>query len=172
MEERELYNWQVIYTRSRQEKKLARILNEKGIKYYLPMTKTLKQWSDRKKMVEEVLFKSYIFVHVSEKEYYLALKCPGAVKYIFIEGKAAKISDNQIEAIKNTINNKLEFSISPDFFKKSKQVEIINGPLKGAIGEVVSINRKKKLLIRIEQIGYSLIAHIAPDSIKLLKQSV
>jgi transcription antitermination factor NusG len=129
---------------------------------------TLKQWSDRKKKVEEVLFKSYIFVYVSEKEYYNALKFPGAVRYVNIEGKAAKIPENQIDAIKNMINNQVDYSISSDYFKKGEQVEIINGPLLGAKGEIVSISGKKKLLIRIEQIGYSLVVHVSPDSIKVV----
>ncbi len=169
IEKSEKYQWHVIYTRSRQEKKLAKLFDEKGIRYYLPMIKTLKQWSDRKKMVEEVLFKSYIFVHVSEKEYYDAIKCIGAVKYVSIDGKAAKIPDNQIEAIKNTLANKVEFTISPEYFQKDKPVEIISGPLKGAKGEIISLKGKKKLLIRIEQIGYSLVVHVSPESIKLLK---
>ena len=63
---KEAYNWRVLYTKSRQEKKVAACLTEKGIKNYLPTIKTLKQWSDRKKMVEEVLFKSYVFVNLSE----------------------------------------------------------------------------------------------------------
>jgi len=169
MEEGKKYYWHVIYTKSRQEKKLAENYEESGIQYYLPLIKTIKQWSDRKKKVEEVLFKSYIFVYVSESEYYQALKFPGAVKYVSIEGKAAKIPENQIETIKNTLANKVEFTISPDYFKKDKHVEIINGPLKGAKGEIISLNGKKKLLIRIEQIGYSLVVHVSPDSIKILK---
>ena len=168
MEEGKKYHWHVIYTKSRQEKKLAQNYDEIGIQYYLPTVTTVKQWSDRKKKVEEVLFKSYIFVYVSKKEYLDALKCAGAVRYIAIEGKAVKVPDNQIEAIKNTINNKVEFSISADYFKKGELVEIISGPLHGAKGEVVSISGKRKLLIRIEQIGYSLVVHVSPDSIKVL----
>jgi transcription antitermination factor NusG len=168
MEKGKTYHWHVIYTRSRQEKMLARSFEENGIIYYLPIIKTLKQWSDRMKQVEEVLFKSYIFVYVSEREYYEALKAPGAVKYISFNGKAAKIPDNQIETIKNTINNKIEFSVNQDIFKKGEKVEIINGPLCGSLGEVVLINGKKKLLIRIEQIGYSLLVHISGDAIRLV----
>jgi hypothetical protein len=81
------------------------------------------------KQVEEGLFKSYIFVSVSEREYYEALKAPGAVKYISFNGKAAKLPNNQIETIKKPINNKIEFSISPDILIKGKKVEIIKCPL-------------------------------------------
>ena len=58
--------WYAIYTKPRWEKKLAEKLEEKRIDHYLPMVKTLKLWSDRKKWVNEPLFKSYIFVHVTQ----------------------------------------------------------------------------------------------------------
>jgi transcription antitermination factor NusG len=167
MELKRTYYWHAIYTKSRQEKKLASEYERSGIQYYLPLVTTLKQWSDRKKKVEEVLFKSYIFVYVSEKEYYDALNFPGAVKYVTLGGKAAKIPENQIEAIKNTINNKVEYNINTEYFKKGKQVEIIGGPLKGAKGELISVSGKNRLLIRIEEIGYSLVVNVTPDSIKV-----
>jgi transcriptional antiterminator RfaH len=168
MKEKESYNWHVIYTRSRQEKKLAKYYEDMGVQYFLPTFTTIKQWSDRKKKVEEVLFKSYIFVYVSEKEYYDVLKCPGAVRYVTVDGKAAKIPENQIATIKNALNYHIEYSVSKERFKKGKQIEIINGPLQGAKGEVISESGKRKLLIRIEQIGYSLVVHVTADSIILI----
>lgn len=41
--------WYVMYTRSRAEKKVADMLEEEGVKVYLPMVEELRQWSDRKK---------------------------------------------------------------------------------------------------------------------------
>ncbi len=157
--------WRVLYTKSRQEKKVANLLTERGIINYLPTTKTLKQWSDRKKKVEVVLFKSYVFVNLDEREYYEALKVPGVVKYVSFDGKAATISEKQIETIKNTINNELEFEISTDYFKKGDLLTIKKGPLKGATGEVVSWSGKKRLLVRITEIGYSMIVHLSPDDL-------
>ena len=159
---KEQYKWRVIYTKSRQEKKVAVYLTEKGITNYLPTIKTLKQWSDRKKKVEEVLFKSYIFVNLSEREYYEALNTPGVVKYITFEGKAVVVAERTMDVIKNTIENKLKFDISSDFFTKGKQVNIKSGPLKGSSGEIVSWSGKKKLLVRINEIGYSLLVHLSP----------
>ncbi len=165
MFKKEEVKWRVLYTKSRQEKKVANLLTERGIKNYLPAIKTLKQWSDRKKKVEEVLFKSYVFVNLDEREYYEALKVPGVVRYVSFEGKAATISERQIETIKDTISNELEFDISTDYFKKGDLLTIKKGPLKGTSGEVVSWSGKKRLLVRINEIGYSLIVHLSPDDL-------
>lgn len=109
------------------------------------------------------MFKSYIFVNLNDREYYEALKTPGVVKYVSFEGKAVVVSDNQMETIKNTIENKLEFDISSEYFAKGKIVNIDSGPLKGTIGEIVSWSGKKKLLVRINEIGYSLLVHLSPQ---------
>ena len=59
-------NWYVLYTKSRNEKLVAERLKEIGIETYCPVLKKVKQWSDRKKVVEEPLFKSYVFVRLEE----------------------------------------------------------------------------------------------------------
>ena len=53
--------WHALYVRSRMEKKVLSQLEESGYKAYLPLITQVKQWSDRKKKVEEPLFKSYVF---------------------------------------------------------------------------------------------------------------
>ena len=87
-------HWYAVYTKPGSEKKLADRLNEKGIEAYLPMRRTLKQWSDKKKMVDEQLITSYVFVHVFQKNYLTELNTPGAVKYIRFCGKPFVIPAN------------------------------------------------------------------------------
>ncbi|MBL0358846.1 MAG: UpxY family transcription antiterminator [Chitinophagaceae bacterium] len=55
-----------MYTKPRWEKKVACLLDEKGIENYCPLNKVVKQWSDRKKVVLEPVFKSYVFVKILE----------------------------------------------------------------------------------------------------------
>ena len=50
--------WHAVYTKPRWEKKVAALLDAKGIEYYCPLNRVVKQWSDRKKTVLEPLFKS------------------------------------------------------------------------------------------------------------------
>jgi Transcription termination factor nusG len=60
--------WFVLYTKPRWEKKIHQLLDAKEIENYCPLNKVSKKWSDRMKIVEEPLFKSYVFVKVSEEE--------------------------------------------------------------------------------------------------------
>ena len=59
--------WYAIYTRPRWEKKVDLLLKDQGLESYCPLNKVKRKWSDRIKLVEEPLFKSYVFVRTDEK---------------------------------------------------------------------------------------------------------
>jgi transcription antitermination factor NusG len=97
------YNWHALYTRSRHEKRVYDELIYDEIEAYLPLHTVIKQWSDRKKKVEEPMIRSYVFVKISEKEYYNVLNIPAAVRYVTFEGKAAPIPEWQIDVMKKAL---------------------------------------------------------------------
>ncbi len=148
--------WYAIYTKPRWEKKVADRLEEKEIEHYLPMVKTLKIWSDRKKWVQEPLFKSYIFVHVRKEEYLPAIQTPGAVRYITFEKKAVAIPPVQIEAIKTFVNSGEELISESADMKIGDRVSVTRGSLKGLEGTLVEFHNKHRVRIMIEGIRQSL----------------
>jgi len=150
------YKWYPIYTRSRAEKKTQLELAKKNIVSYLPLKKVLKQWSDRKKIVEEPLLKSYLFVYISAKEYTEVLSTYGISRFIYFSGKIADIPNKQLEDLRLLLANSenlevIDFDISP-----GEKVLIKAGPFKGIIAELVSLKSKKSLVLRLHKIGYSI----------------
>ena len=160
--------WFAIYVKSRSEKKVAVLLEEKSIAYYLPLVRALKQWSDRKKWVEEPLFKSYIFVNISEKQYYEVLQVPGVVRYITFEGKAAPIRDQQIEAIKYFLNEKEPEFDAGQIWEKGKQVEIISGSMVGLTGQLVDVKGKHKVGITIDALNRTIFIQIPKTKLRII----
>jgi transcription antitermination factor NusG len=152
--------WYAIYTRSRTEKKTHQMLIDEGIMSYLPLVKTLKQWSDRKKWVEEPLFKSYIFVCIDDNERQAVLNIPGLVRFITFEGKAVSIPDQQILAIKQFVNTDDFTSETISHFEKGDKVEIVRGQLYGLNGHLIDFHGKQKVKIEIDAIGHSIILTI------------
>jgi transcription antitermination factor NusG len=63
-----MQKWYAAYTKPRYEKKAKHYLDQQEIANWLPMQRLRRQWSDRVKWVEEPVFKSYIFVHISESQ--------------------------------------------------------------------------------------------------------
>lgn len=165
-----IYKWYAIYTKSRAEKAVYERLQEQQIETFLPLQKKLRRWSDREKWVETPYINSYVFVRVSEKEYYNVLNTQGAVRYVTFEGKAARIPDWQIEAMKKVISSKQIFHFSSHHFRKGESLIIESGALAGYSGEVVrDSDGKKKVLIRINQIGYSMVVEM--DLLEVKKTS-
>jgi len=161
--------WYAIYVKSRNEKKVHTRLLEAGFDSFLPLLKTLKQWSDRKKWVEEPLFRSYLFVHISQEEYYRVLGIIGVVKYISFEGKAVPVPNQQILAIKQFMNNEEDQLISSELFNIGDKVEIFRGALRGLLGDLVDIQGKQKVRIEIESIGQSIILTIPKSYLQLVE---
>ena len=56
--------WYALYTKPRWEKKIDSVLIRKGVESWCPLQKIERQWSDRKKIIEDPLFKSYVFVRI------------------------------------------------------------------------------------------------------------
>lgn len=147
--------WYAVYTRSRFEKKLYSLLEQKNVECFLPLKKSLKQRSDRKVWVQEPLLPSYIFVRISEKERFIVLNTPGAVCYVSFEGKPAPIPDDQIDHLNHFIKHKEE-QIEVHFgnFVNGDRVEVTSGPMKGVKGEIIQIQGMQRLLLRFESLGY------------------
>jgi len=166
------YQWYAIYTRANSEKKLFENLCSKNIECYLPVRKVLKHFCDRKKWVEEPLFRSYIFVKVSNKEFFDVLNTNGAVCYISFGGKAQSIPEVQIEAVKRFLDQtESEITVSYERIQKGISVEVLFGSFKGVYGEVVSILGQSRLLIRIDSMNCSLYANIAKEEVKPIEEN-
>ncbi|MFA5326366.1 MAG: UpxY family transcription antiterminator [Prolixibacteraceae bacterium] len=171
MLEKSTYQWYAIYTRANAEKKLFDNLLEKKIECYLPMRKVLKVWADRKKWVEEPLFKSYLFVRVSHKEFFNVLNTTGAVCYVSFGGRAQAIPSVQIDNIKTFLaQREYEITVSHERIQKGVSVEVLFGAFKGVHGEVVNILGQSRILVRIDSMNCSLYANISKEEVLLLEK--
>ncbi len=165
------YQWFALYTKSLNEKKVYVELQHLGIEVYLPMVTKWRQWSDRKKKIDVPLFRSYIFVKVSELEYFKVLNTPGVVRFITFEGKAVAIPENQIIAIRQYLNEFDEISEEEEEMKlqEGQLVRIKTGPMEGLIGKMLKYKNKMRLMINIESIGHVITLNIQRSKVEPIK---
>jgi transcription antitermination factor NusG len=152
--------WFVVYTKARTEKKVYADLCAQGIEAYLPLRKSLHQWKDRKKMVEVPLISSYVFVKVKSNERDCVFKCNHIVRYITFEGKPVAVPEKQMISLKSLVESEIDIEAVTENLRPGENVKIIFGPLAGITGEFVSLESEKRFLLRINKIGYSLVARI------------
>lgn len=152
--------WYAVYTRPRAEKQVYQRLIEQGVETFLPLQKTYRRWSDRKKLVEKPLLSSYIFVKVKRKNFPLVFKVNGVVKFVTFEGTPASIPQRQIDNLRLLINSDAEIEISSEKFAAGDNVEVISGSLIGLTGELIKTGGKNRVIVRIDRLDQNIVVTI------------
>lgn len=157
-------NWYVVYTYPHFEKKVQHSLSRANITSFLPLQKTVRQWSDRKKTVEAALFPNYIFVRTTNKERYHVLNIYGVSRYIYFDGKPVTLSEKEIEMI-------MKIAVEPDVtvepgIEVGDCVSIIDGAFAGMKGVVFERKGKTRFCVRISAINQFLSFEVNSSSLK------
>lgn len=158
--------WYPVYTNPRAEKKAYEALISKGINVYLPLHRQLKQWSDRRKWVEEPFLKSYLFVNIAEQEQADVLMTKGISRFLYFSGKPAVMPDKQINELKLLMASPYELEITEEDLQPGEKIIIKAGALKGMTGEVISRRSQRQLILRLESIGCSIIVNVTASLIE------
>lgn len=139
--------WYILYTSAQAEKQVYGRLLNRGIEAWLPIHRAPHVWSDRVKIVDVPLFRSYIFVKCPLHVLYTLTMVYGVSRIVLYDGKPAVLREKDIEAIKEFLGlaEKKAIVIGDD-------VEVLAGPMKHVSGKVKNI-RNKNIMLYIEQMG-------------------
>ncbi len=156
--------WYVVYSKPRWEKKIDAALVNKGIESWCPISTIQKQWSDRKKTIEEPIFRSYVFVHLDETEKYEVLITPGVLNFVYYLGEPAVVREVEIELMKKFLLEKdAKFEVvSSEGFKQNSKVKVSHGVFIDKEGTVLR-DGKKKVYVQIESLGQLLVVQFKTD---------
>jgi transcription antitermination factor NusG len=160
-------NWYVVYTKPRWEKKVFALFIDRGIEAYCPLNRVRKRWSDRIKWVEEPLFKSYVFVKVTEGEHALVRMITGVVNFVYWLGKPAIVKDREIGVIRKFLNDYEEVWSEPVDIQRDATVVIRRGAFMDKEARVVKVVNKK-VRVLIESIGYAMVAVVAKSNVEVI----
>ncbi|MDF4221152.1 UpxY family transcription antiterminator [Maribacter sp. M208] len=140
-------NWYVLYVKPKNEKKVAQRLSALQVEVYCPMIKEVKQWSDRKKTIEAPLFKSYVFINISEGERQRVFDVPGVVRYLYWLGKPAVVRDIEMETLKKWLTDDTVENYSLTKLESGDKVAIKYGALKDKKAQIIEIGKTRVRLI-------------------------
>lgn len=165
--------WYAVQTRSRHEKLAARQLESQGFATFLPITTELRQWSDRRKLVEMPLFPGYAFLRMAyePQQRIRVLNTDGIVSFVGIQGQGTPIPDRQIEDIQALLAAKVPFESHP-FLKVGQRVRILSGSLNGTEGILVGQESDRMLVISVELIQRSVSIRLQGYEVEPIESSV
>ncbi len=162
--------WVAVYTSSRAEKKVSDRLTEAGIENYLPLRRVKRRWSDRVKIVEEPLIKSYTFARITLKQETPLRGIDGVVWIVAFRGKVATIPDAEIEAMRQFVDSEKTVAVyETSRLKFGAAVEVTDGPFAGRRGEIVSDCVDGNFAIRIDALSFSLVVDIDQNILRPVK---
>src|SRR5215469_510865 len=155
----ELANWHAAYTHARHEKKVAQQLEERRIEHFLPVYHSLRQWKDRRKELDLVLFPGYIFVRVATCERLRVLQLSGIVRFVQFNGQPVVLPATDIEALRSGLSRGLEAEHHP-YLTVGRRVRVIHGPLAGARGILLRVKTNWRIVISIDAIMRSVAVEV------------
>lgn len=156
--------WYALYTKPRWEKKIDSVLIRKGVESWCPLQKIERQWSDRKKVIEDPLFKSYVFVRIDESERAKVLMTDGVLNFVYYLGKPAVIKNEEVDTIKKYLAEKDAsiFIISQEGFKEETKIKVNHGVFMGNEGTVLR-GGKKKVYVKLESLGQVMVVEFPAE---------
>jgi len=159
--------WYAVYTRPRWEKKVSSLLNRQNIENYCPLNKVQRQWSDRKKIVLEPLFQSYVFVHIDETQQLSTRATDGVINFVHWLSRPAIIRNEEIDTIKQFLNDFSNVQLEKIPVKTYDNVKIIGGALMEQRGQVVA-TMNKTIKIQLPSLGFMMYAEVEASMVQLI----
>ena len=160
------FNWYALYTKPRWEKKVAAQLIKKGFEVYCPLNKVRKKWSDRYKVIEDPLFKSYVFIFFDINEQIRVRLTDGVVNFVYWQGSPALINENEILLIKRFLNEYSYVQASNLTLNPGLKVRVKSGLMMNHEGMVVDI-KNNSVSVVLETLGYQLTATFDKKNLEL-----
>ncbi|HTX98781.1 MAG TPA: UpxY family transcription antiterminator [Bacteroidota bacterium] len=157
--------WYALVLRSRFEKKSHACLIDRGIESFLPLIEELHVWSDRKKLVEEPLFRGYLFVHTNLRRKVEILETTGVVRFVEFSGKPVCVPDYQIEWVRSALQHPREVQREP-YYSAGDRVRVTSGPLTGLEGYIIETRGHARLVITLSSIAQSFSVEITEDCVE------
>ena len=159
--------WYALHTRSRHEKVARDQLAAKGITNLLPLWRKRSVWKDRIKMVEEPLFRGYMFGYFALQNKLDVLQSVGIVRIVSINGKPIPVPEEQIEAVQTMVEQRMPYDPHP-FLKEGMRVRVKHGVLAGAEGILVAKKNHYRLVISVDLIQQSVAVDIDSAAVEPL----
>ena len=132
--------WYVALVRMHHEKKVAERLDKMGIENF----------------VESVLLPMMVFVHVNPKERKEVLGFSTVSRYMVMRGESspAVIPDEQMARFRFMLDYSEEaICMNSSPLARGEKVRVVKGPLTGLVGELVNVDGKSKIAVRLNMLG-------------------
>jgi transcription antitermination factor NusG len=140
--------WFALQVRSRKEDWVASQLAGQGFDCFLPKYKTIRQWSDRMKELEQPLFPGYLFCRFDYQNRRPLVMIPGVMQVIGVGRTPLPIEEREIEAIQLAVSSGLPSQPWP-YLEVGERVRVNYGNLDGLEGILVNFKGNHRVVLSV-----------------------
>ncbi|MDE3198084.1 MAG: UpxY family transcription antiterminator [Acidobacteriota bacterium] len=153
-----------MYVRTRCEKSVASILDQKNLETFLPLQKARKRWSDRVKTTDTPLLPNYLFCRFDPGARIHVLTTSGVISVLGGPLGPIPVEQSEIESLRTLCREERELT-PVAYIPPNHKVRIEHGPLTGVEGTVVCVRNHFRLVVSISLLHRSVLAEVDMDSV-------
>lgn len=161
--------WYVIHTYSRQETKVERHLQNRGLEVFLPRINVRSRRQDRFRLLEVPLFTGYLFVQadLSTPVYYDIVRNSGVVRILGLKRQCTPVPAETVFSLQQMVASNLTLDPWPRLVK-GRRVTIVEGPLAGSTGVILRTkDGRRRLVVAVDLLGRAVAVDFAGEAVEL-----
>jgi transcription elongation factor/antiterminator RfaH len=167
--ERSQFPWYALQCRLRKESQIADHLESQGLECFLPKYKSLREWSDRKKEVEQPLFPGYLFCRFDYTQRRPVVLTLGVLQVVGCGRTPMPIEDREIEAIQIAVASGVPSQPWP-YLEVGERVRIHAGKLSGVEGILVYFKGNHRVVLSVSLLQRSVALEVDLSSVTSLEK--
>ena len=140
--------WYALQCWVRKESTIAAQLEGQGFECFLPKYKSLREWSDRKKEVEQPLFPGYLFCRFEYSLRRPVVVTPGVLQVVGYGRTPVPVEDQEIAAIQTAVESGVPSQPWP-YMEVGERVRIHTGKLSGLQGILVNFKGNHRVVLSV-----------------------
>jgi len=154
-----MLRWYAVYTRSRHEKCVSRLLEGKSVEIFLPTYESVHRWNDRNALVSQPIFPGYLFVRIGLADRMRVLSTPGVVNFVGVHDRPCAIPDEELAALRVCWQHQLRMEPHP-YLVVGRRVRVKQGMLAETEGILVRKKGKFRLVLSVNLITRSVAVEV------------
>lgn len=164
--------WYAIRVQSKFESLASDTLTGKGYEAFLPLSKSVRQWSDRKKTLQLPLFPGYLFCRFNPADRLLPiLTTPGVMRIVGAGRIPIPVEDEEIAGLQLMLRSGIDPQPWP-YLSSGSRVLIERGPLAGLEGIVIENLNRWRVVVSVELLQRSVAAEIEQSWVREIRTQV
>lgn len=158
-------SWYAVTVHPKHEHLAERGLRGQGLETFVPIHRARRQWSDRTKLLDVVLFPGYVFCRFSRRDKLRVMAAPSVRGIVSVAREPVPVDETEIAAIRKLIASGRPIDVCP-YLRVGQHVRITHGPFESVRGKILRAGDNWRVVVSIEALGCSVSVEVDADQVQ------